>query len=80
MQEKKQVTVFVSVLAILTSIVLSTAFVPAKAYAGGSNEGVIVYEQPTDITQLSNMPLQILIGLGVALAAITILVLYKARK
>ncbi|MGH9922796.1 MAG: hypothetical protein ACRD38_08605 [Nitrososphaerales archaeon] len=42
--------------------------------------GVIVYENPTDIKQLANSPLQLFIGLGVALAAIAILVIYRARK
>ncbi len=43
-------------------------------------DGTIAYEQPTDITQLSKIPIQILVGLGLAVAAITIIVLYKARK
>lgn len=79
-QEKKQVTGLISILAMLTLIVLSLELESVKVYAAIINEGTIVYEQPTDITQLSNMPLQIFIGLGVALAAIAILVLYKVRK
>ena len=61
-----------------TLIVLN--IVTVNVYAAVVNDGTIVYEQPTNIEQLNKMPLQILFGLGVALAAIAIIVLYKARK
>ena len=80
MQEKKQFTVLLSLLAMFTLIVLNMEVAAVNAYAAAVNDGTIVYEQPTNIEQLSKIPLQILIGLGVALAAIAILVLYKARK
>ena len=67
-----------SIPALLTSIALSVA-VLSSTYAFGIS-GVIVYENPTDIKQLANSPLQLFIGLGVALAAIAILVIYRARK
>ncbi len=67
-----------SIPAVLASIVLSVA-VLSSTYAYGIS-GVIVYENPTDIKQLANSPLQLFIGLGVALAAIAILVIYRARK
>jgi len=63
-----------------TLIVLSIEVVTVNAYAPVINEGAIMYEHPTNITQLSKMPLQIIIGLGVVVAAIAIFVLYKARK
>ena len=69
-----------SVLAILTLTALGMGIIYVKAYADGLIEGVIVYENPTDIKQLTNAPLQLIIGLGVALAAITIIVLYRARR
>ena len=80
MKEKRRATEFLSLLAMFTLIVLSIEVVNANAYVASINEGTIVYEQPTNITQLSKMPLQILIGLGVAVAAIAIFVLYKVRK
>lgn len=77
MQKGKQLTGFISILAVLSSIILSTVL--SSAYADGMN-GVIVYENPTDIRQLANSPLQLFIGLGVALAAIAILVIYRTRR
>ena len=68
----------ISIPSVLASIVLSAAIL-SNAYAYGIS-GVIVYENPTDIRQLANSPLQLFIGLGVALAAIAILVIYRARK
>ena len=76
--QEKQLTVLLSLLPMFTLIVLN--IVTVNAYAAVVNDGMIVYEQPTNIEQLNKMPLQILIGLGVALAAIAIIVLYKARK
>ncbi len=76
----KPIAMFLSVLASFALVAISTEVVSAKAYAAMVNEGTIVYEQPTNITQLSKIPLQIFIGLGVALAAIAILVLYRSRK
>ncbi len=67
-----------SIPAVLASIVLSVGAL-SSTYAYGI-AGVIVYENPTDIKQLANSPLQLFIGLGVALAAIAILVIYRARK
>ncbi|MGH9878444.1 MAG: hypothetical protein ACRD5H_12475 [Nitrososphaerales archaeon] len=67
-----------SIPAVFASIVLSVAAL-SSTYAYGIS-GVIVYENPTDIKQLANSPLQLFIGLGVALAAIAILVIYRARK
>ena len=74
----KRLTGLISILAVLASIVLSVTLL-SSAYAYGIS-GVIVYENPTDIKQLANSPLQLFIGLGVALAAIAILVIYRARK
>ena len=80
MHEAKQLTGLISILAIFTLTVFGTGIVYGKAYADGLIEDVIVYENPTDIKQLTNVPLQLIIGLGVALAAITIIVLYRARR
>jgi len=78
MQKEKRLTGYISILAVLASIVLS-AVVLSGTYAYGVSR-VIVYENPTDIKQLANSPLQLFIGLGVALAAIAILVIYRVRK
>lgn len=77
---EKPVAIFLSVIATFALVAISTEVVSAKAYATLVNEGIIVYEQPTNITQLSKIPMQIFIGLGVALAAIAIIVLYRSRK
>src|SRR5574341_1261155 len=73
----KRLTGLISIPAVLASFVLSVALL-SSVYAYGMS-GVIVYENPTDIKQLANSPLQLFIGLGVALAAIAILVIYIAR-
>ncbi|MFQ5970060.1 MAG: hypothetical protein ACE5J2_06165 [Nitrososphaerales archaeon] len=81
MRKNKQATIFPLVFVALASlVVLSIAIVPTKTYADVIIEGIIVYEQPTDIAQLGKIPLQVVIGLGVVLAAIAIFVLYKVRK
>lgn len=81
MHKNKQVTTFPLIFVLLASLaVLSIAIVPTKTYASVISEGVIVYEQPTDTAQLGKIPLQVIIGLGVVLAAIAIFVLYKVRK
>jgi hypothetical protein len=67
-----------SIPAVFATIVLSIGAL-SSTYAYGIS-GVIVYENPIDIKQLANSPLQLFIGLGVALAAIAILVIYRARK
>ncbi len=77
---EKPVAIFLSVIATFALVAISMEVVSAKAYATVVNEGIIVYEQPTNITQLSKIPMQIFIGLGVALAAIAIIVLYRSRK
>ncbi len=77
---EKPVAIFLSVIATFALVAISTEVFSAKAYATLVNGGIIVYEQPTNITQLSKMPMQIFIGLGVALAAIAIIVLYRSRK
>jgi|GEM_PF-3405567 len=76
--KEKRLTGLISIPPVLASFVLSVALL-SSAYAYGMS-GVIVYENPTDIKQLANSPLQLFIGLGVALAAIAILVIYRARK
>ena len=74
-------TIFPLIFVALASLaVLSMAIVPTKTYAGVISEEVIVYEQPTGTAQLGKIPLQVIIGLGVVLAAIAIFVLYKVRK
>lgn len=80
MHKNKQVTIPLIFVALASLFVLSIAIVPTKTYAGLISEGVIVYEQPTDTAQLGKIPLQVIIGLGVVLAAIAIFVLYKVRK
>lgn len=81
MHKNKQATIFPLIFVILASLaILSIATMPTKTYAGLISEGVIVYEQPTDTAQLGKMPFQVIIGLGVVLAAIAIFVLYKVRK
>lgn len=77
-KEEKGLAGLRSIPAVLASIVLSV-WALSNTYAYGIS-GVIVYENPTDIKQLANSPLQLFIGLGVALAAIAILVIYRARK
>lgn len=77
---EKPVAIFLSAIATFALVAISMEVVSAKAYATLVNEGIIVYEQPTNITQLSKIPMQIFIGLGVALAAIAIIVLYRSRK
>jgi len=78
MQKEKHLTCFISIIVVLASIVLSTTVLSSASADGMS--GVIVYENPTDIRQLTNSPLQLFIGLGVALAAIAILVIYRTRR
>lgn len=68
-----------SLLAMFTLVLLSIEGTHVNVYAY-MIDGAIVYEQPTDITQFSRIPIQILVGLGLAVAAITIIMLYKARK
>lgn len=80
MKENRRVTTLLSLLAMFTLIGVSTGVVNVNIYATSINEGTIVYEQPTSLSQLSKVPLQILIGLGVVVAAIAIFVLYKVRK
>ena len=81
MHKKEKATIFPLIFVALASLaVLGIAIVPTKTYAGLISEGVIVYEQPTDTAQLGKIPLQVIIGLGVVLAAIAIFVLYKVRK
>ena len=79
MKGKRPRTTCISLLAMFTLIALIIEVTSVNVYAYVI-DGAIVYEQPTNITQLSKIPLQILIALGLAVAAITILMLYKARK
>lgn len=51
----------------------------AKAYAVGSSEAALVYEEP-QILQPTPMSLQILLALGGVMAVIALVVLLKARK
>ncbi len=63
-----------------TILVSGTTVDFAKSYSPALSQGTIVYEQPTNITQLSDIPTHILIGAGVTAVAITIIVLYRVRK
>jgi hypothetical protein len=62
----------------LFTIVFLSFSVPASA--SWEYDGMLVYEQPTDLTDLTRAPLQLLVGLGVVVAAIAIFVLYRVRK
>lgn len=74
-----KIIALVCVLAI-PSFIAGVAVLPADASTSWGYDGALVYEQPTDLTELSRVPLQLLVGLGVAVAAIAIFVLYKTRK